>query len=249
MTRSRPTVLLTGGSGVLGTALRAIDPTLIAPPRAELDVADARAVDAALDRYRPATVIHAAALRGSRECETDPAACLAVNVGGTYHLARACLGGRVRLVYLSTDYVFDGERGGYAEDDPVDPVNLYARSKLAGELTVRTLGDSLVIRTAFYRRERWPWPTAFVDQFSSRLPVDLVAREVLRAAAGRLTGIVHIGGPRRSSYEIAREVDPAVRPIRLAAAGLRLPADVSLDSRRWRTFCDAAPSPEAGGGA
>lgn len=227
---------------MLGTALRAIDPTLIAPPRAELDVTDARAVDAALERYRPGAVIHAAALRGSRECEADPAACLAVNVGGTYHLARACLARRIRLVYLSTDYVFDGARGNYAEGDPVDPVNLYARSKLAGELIVRTLDDSLVIRTAFYRPGAWKFPTAFVDQFSSPQPVDVVAADVLRAAASGLTGVLHIGGPRRSAYEIAREIDPAVRPIRLADAGVRLPADVSLDSRRWRAFLVAGPA-------
>ncbi|MBI4013240.1 MAG: sugar nucleotide-binding protein [Candidatus Rokubacteria bacterium] len=240
MTAAPAAVLLTGGSGRLGTALRAADPTFVAPPRRELDVTDPGAVHAALARHRPATVIHAAALRGSRECEAAPADCLAINVGGTLTLARACLARGVRLVYVSTDYVFDGRRGHYAEGDAVNPVNLYARSKLAGELIVRTLADSLVVRTAFYRADGWKFPTAFVDQFSSQQPVEAVARDLVRAATSPLTGVLHIGGPRRSSYEVAREVDPAVRPIRLAEAGLALPADVSLDSSRWRAYLAGA---------
>jgi dTDP-4-dehydrorhamnose reductase len=206
-----------------------------------MDITDVHAVERTLDRRGPRIVIHAAALRGSRECEADPEKCLAVNVGGTYHVVRACGARGIRVVYVSTDYVFDGNRGQYAEDDPVAPVNHYARSKLAGELITRMLDDGLVIRTAFYRAGTWKFRTAFVDQFSSQQSVDVVAGEILLAAASPLTGVVHIGGLRRSTYEIARESDPAVQPARMADAGIRLPGDVSLDSRRWRAFVATAP--------
>ncbi|MBY6277856.1 SDR family oxidoreductase, partial [Symbiobacterium thermophilum] len=133
-------ILLTGGSGRLGIELRGLLPGIVAPPRSELDVTKPDTIDAALDRYRPQIVVHAAAYTNVAEAEVDRRSCWQVNVEGTRNLVRA-LGRRgIRLVHISTDYVFDGTRGGYREDDPVGPVcNFYALSKLVAEEIVRVL--------------------------------------------------------------------------------------------------------------
>lgn len=229
-------ILLTGGSGLLGRALRRIEPEIVAPPHAELDVTRPAEVAAALDRVRPRIVIHAAAIVGTRAGDEDPASCLDVNAGGTLHVARGCLATGARLVYVSTDYVFDGSRGGYREDDPVSPVNTYARSKVAGEMIALAVPNALIVRTSFCDGSAWKFPTAFVDQWTSRDVVDRIALELLAAARSPLTGLLHIGTERRSQFELAQRIDPSVRPLSLADVDLVLPRDVSLDSTRWRSW-------------
>jgi dTDP-4-dehydrorhamnose reductase len=181
-------------------------------------------------------VIHAAALVGARICEEQPDRCLDVNVGGTINLVLAARALGARLVYISTDYVFDGTAGPYRETDPVSPINLYGASKAAGERVVLGHGDALVIRTSFCSFHSWKFDGALTDQYSSRDDVLRIAPQVLEAAASSLRGILHIGGDRRSVYDLARSIEPGVKPLSIAATGLPLPRDVSLDRRRWQQY-------------
>ena len=229
-------VLLTGGAGRLGSELRQLLPGIVAPPRAELDVSDLASVSEALDRYQPSVVVHAAAYTDVSGAERDRRACWMSNVGGTRNLVRA-LGGRpLRLVHISTDYVFEGVSGGYAEDDPVGPVrNFYALSKLVAEEIARCAPGALVIRTSFRPRE-WPYPVAFTDVFTSQDYVDVIAPEVALAIR-HLDRIecdtLHIATERKSVYELASRRSPGVRPASKRGAGVDLPHDVSLDTSRW----------------
>jgi dTDP-4-dehydrorhamnose reductase len=226
--------LLTGGSGLLGSALLRIDPALVAPRHAEMEICDRRAVRAFFETHRPAVVIHAAAVVGAGVCEGQPQRCLDVNVGGTCNLVLAARAVSARLVYLSTDYVFDGTTGHYRETDPVSPINLYGRSKAAGEMVVMDLADSLVIRTSFCASDAWKYDGAFTDQYSSRDRVERIAPQILEAATSSLRGVLHIGGERRSLYDLARTIDASVKQLSIAATGLPLPRDVSLDCTRWQ---------------
>jgi dTDP-4-dehydrorhamnose reductase len=146
-------LLVFGGWGQLGTELaRAAEGRheLIRPKRAEADVTDAAAIEAAVRAVSPDVVIDAAAFHQVDRCEEDPAAAMAVNAIGAVNAARAAAAVGARAVFVSTDYVFDGEKGiGYAEGDPTSPVNLYGVSKAAGERGVRLVcPDSLVIRVS-----------------------------------------------------------------------------------------------------
>ncbi|MDG2375375.1 MAG: sugar nucleotide-binding protein, partial [Woeseiaceae bacterium] len=114
-------ILLTGGSGLLGTEIQKLDTTVEAPTRDELDITDAQAFAEYVRSCRPNVILHAAAVTDNREIEADPTDAIAVNIKGTANIVRACLGTRIRLVYLSTDYVYGGERGHYAETDEVLP--------------------------------------------------------------------------------------------------------------------------------
>src|SRR5581483_5276147 len=106
-----------------------------------LDVTDQRAVTAALAASRPAVVIHAAAMADVDACEREPERAEAVNARGTAHVADACASLGARLIYVSTDYVFDGEAGPYREDDPPQPLSVYGRTKLAGERAAAALAN------------------------------------------------------------------------------------------------------------
>jgi dTDP-4-dehydrorhamnose reductase len=114
-------ILLTGGSGLLGTELRQLEPDLLAPSRDELDITDAGAVETYVASHEPDIILHAAAMTSNREVEADPETARKVNVEGTANLVRACDGTRIRFVYLSTDYVYKGDKGDYSETDEVEP--------------------------------------------------------------------------------------------------------------------------------
>ena len=228
-------ILLTGGSGRLGTELQALLPDVVAPASSELELTRPESIVAALDKYRPSAVVHAAAYTDVKGAETNRARCWAVNVGGTRNLVKAL--GDTPLVHISTDYVFYGDTGGYTEDDPVGPVrNYYALSKLVAEAVVRVTPRHLVIRTSF-RPRQWPYPTAFEDLYTSQDYVDVIAPEI--ALAIRHLGAVpfdtlHIATERKSVFELARRRSDTVEPGSKADAGVDLPDDISLDTRRWR---------------
>jgi dTDP-4-dehydrorhamnose reductase len=97
------------------------------------DLADGRSLEAALLAFRPEAVLHAGAATDVDGCEREPALAWRTNVGGTEQAARACAALGARLVAVSTDYVFDGEAGPYAEEDLPNPRGVYARTKRCGE--------------------------------------------------------------------------------------------------------------------
>ncbi len=149
-------VLITGSGGQLGrdcTDLLAGTHTVLACPSARLDITCTEQVRATISEFRPQVVINCAAYTAVDRCEDDRERCMAVNGTGPAILARECAGISCRLIHISTDYVFSGERPvprPWTEDDPVDPLSAYGRSKLAGEEAVRDLlQDHLIIRTAW----------------------------------------------------------------------------------------------------
>jgi len=226
---------MTGGSGLLGTEIQKLDTTVEAPTRDELDITDEQAVAEYVRTCRPDVILHAAAVTDNREIETDPQDAIAVNIKGTANIASACLGTRIRLVYLSTDYVYGGERGNYAETDEVLPTNLYAWTKLAGEASVRAVPNHLIVRTSF-GSDQFPYPVAFSDKWSSKEYVDVIAPDILMAAASPLTGIVNIGGPRRTIYEYASLRNRDVQKIKRDDSVFESPADTSLDLSCWKQY-------------
>jgi dTDP-4-dehydrorhamnose reductase len=149
-------------------------------------------------------------------------------------VVRLCRTLDARLVYISTAYVFRGDRGQYREDDEVLPVNKYAWSKLGGECAARLYDNSLIIRTSFGPDE-FPYPKAFADQWTSRQSVSVAARDILRAVESGLTGVLHVGGPRRSVLEYARAVSPEkdVAALSVKEVSFAVPTDTSLDTTRF----------------
>lgn len=117
----------------------------------EVDITDLRAFQEVVIRQRPQAVIHAAAFTAVDECELQPAVAFRVNAEGTRHVALACRQARIPMLYVSTDYVFDGEKEGpYVESDSPHPLNVYGRSKLEGERYVSDLvGRFWIVRTSW----------------------------------------------------------------------------------------------------
>lgn len=117
--------------------------------RDQLDITDSRAVEDAVSRIKPHIVFHTAALTRVNLCEERPEEAWRVNVTGTANVCSAAAAAGSRLVYFSTDYVFDGRRSRpYLETDRPNPINEYGRSKLRGERCVEQMAGGHIVRTS-----------------------------------------------------------------------------------------------------
>ncbi len=146
-------VAVTGANGQLGKeiARQGAKHELILTDYDTLDVTDYSAVTAFMKTVRPDAVIHCAAYTNVDGAEADYDGAFRINAVGTQNLAAGCLETAARLVYISTDYVFDGQtRQPYREFDPVNPKNVYGLTKQHGEEIVRQLlGRHYIVRTAW----------------------------------------------------------------------------------------------------
>jgi dTDP-4-dehydrorhamnose reductase len=144
------TVLVTGGRGQLGRALtRRGGADLAAFDLPELDICDVRAVAARLDELAPSAVINAAAYTAVDKAESEVERAFAINRDGVATLAAACAERSIRLIHVSTDYVFDGAATTpYREGAPLHPLGVYGESKAAGELSALAAG-AVVVRTSW----------------------------------------------------------------------------------------------------
>ena len=125
--------------------------SLVALDRPGIDIADRQAVFGLVDRERPDCVINAAAYTAVDRAESEPDAAWAANCKGPANLAAVCAEAEIPLVHLSTDYVFDGTKTGpYREEDPVNPLGVYGKSKEAGDRAIReALPEHVILRTAW----------------------------------------------------------------------------------------------------
>jgi dTDP-4-dehydrorhamnose reductase len=146
-------VAIFGVGGQLGRAVAAHFATrhdVVAVDHDRADVRHAGAADDVVRSSQAGWVINCAAMTHVDRCENDPLAAFEVNAVGARNVARACAAARARLLHVSTDYVFDGEKNGaYVEEDVARPINAYGMSKLAGEWFVRAECEShVVVRTS-----------------------------------------------------------------------------------------------------
>jgi dTDP-4-dehydrorhamnose reductase len=155
-----PLILATGGSGQVGHHVaRWASGSAIPVGRRELDLTDPGSIAAALDRHAPEVVINAAAYTDVDGAEADEAGARAVNSDGVESLAVACRERGIRLIHLSTDYVFSGEVPGGGDPatapalephDPTEPATAYGRTKLAGErAALAAYPETTIVRTAW----------------------------------------------------------------------------------------------------
>lgn len=147
------TILVTGGTGQLATALVALagGRDLVALGRPTLDFDQPDHIQDLLAVHRPSLIINAAAYTAVDKAEADEAAAFRANASGPAILARYCAAADVPLIHVSTDYVFDGTKGApYVETDPANPIGVYGASKRAGEIAVlAACPKALILRTSW----------------------------------------------------------------------------------------------------
>ena len=250
---------ITGAGGLIGhhlaqtASLYAPQRDVVALTRTQLDLADFPAVRREFRRQRPGLVIHCAALSRSPACDADPALARKVNVEITALLAE--LAAEIPFVFFSSDLVFDGAAGNYDEQAPVNPLSVYAETKVAAEQVVLRNLRHTVVRTSLNSgpsptgdravdeqvRKAWQGGKTlrlFTDEFRCPIPAAVTARTVWELMGQNRPGVYHIAGRERlSRWEIGQilaaswpELTPRMQPASLTeAVGSRRPPDTSLN--------------------
>lgn len=233
-------VLITGGSGILGAELKKVFPNVIAPTHEELDICGKNSVFDFFKKEDIDLVIHAAAVTKIRLCEENRNLAMDVNVNGTRNLVDTIikLKKNTRFIYISTACVFDGHSGMYKESSIPYPENFYALTKLLGEYEVKKMNNYLIVRTNFVSKQKWPYPKAFTDRFGTYLFANQIAEGLKEVDNANLEGFVHIVGDRKiSMFEIAKMTTPEVLPMTIKEySGPRLTMDMTLDTERWKKY-------------
>lgn len=254
-------VLVTGAGGLLGGQVawtfsqRGID--AFAFNHAALDVTDADAVRERLNAIRPQVVVHCAAMTNVDACERDPDRATEVNADGSRNVAAAAVEVDAAIVAVSTDYVFDGENAPYTENSPTDPIQVYGRSKLAGEDAVREANPRhFIVRSAWIYgpggknflsklpvlAETNESISAVVDQFGSPTYAPDLAEGIAALAETDAYGTLHIVNEGRCSFaefcETAVKLlisDLRVEHVKLADLGRPAPRprDTTMIGAAW----------------
>jgi dTDP-4-dehydrorhamnose reductase len=269
-------LLITGASGQLGGyVLRELQGTNFAVEawsharRGELfgfalrpiDLAQTGALALAFREARPDAVLHLAARSVVADCYRNPDEARKINVGGTALLAELAADAGARMIYVSTDMVFDGNKGHYREDDTAEPLSTYGQSKRGGEASVLAGPRGLVVRVGLMfgptvigrpyffdqqlrKMQDGQRATWFEDEWRSPIGLQTAALGLLELVRSDVTGILHVGGPERlSRLEMGQRLaatyglDQAlVVPIKQASVPTPepRPRDLSLDCSKWR---------------
>lgn len=230
-------ILVTGAGGQLGKDLIRLFPAnklgkISGFTHREWDVTDALQTEEIMRSIKPDIVIHCAAYTQVDDCESNRNHAYAVHVKGSRHLACICRELGARLVYVSTDYVFDGTKEeGYTEDDFPRPINVYGRTKRLGEKWVQRLTDDhLIVRTSWlYGKHGHNFVRTIskkcleesdlyvvADQWGCPTYTAHLAQKIFTLIQNDVCGIMHVAGDGYCSWfefasEIARQVKGKAR--------------------------------------
>ncbi len=236
-----------------------------------VDLTNQEAVTRAFHQIQPEVVVHTAALSAVGDCYRNPELARQINVDGTQRLAELCSQTKTRMIYTSTDMVFDGVKGNYNETEEANPLSIYGRSKREAEKTIFGMANVLIVRIsllfgpsllpdrpAFFDKQvqslRQGQPVrCFTDEWRTPLSLKTAAQTLLALISQPMEGLLHVGGPERLSrldmgLRLARHwgvSEKLVVPIQREDIGAPepRPRDASLDSRRWRQRCPDHPWP------
>jgi dTDP-4-dehydrorhamnose reductase len=256
---NRSPIWVTGAGGLIGNYLLQTAPQCAAGApvtgftRAQLDLADFTTVRKAFGQQRPQAVVHCAALSRTTECQSNPSLAHKLNVEVTAVLAE--LAAAIPFVFFSSDLVFDGRSGNCAEDAPVNPLSVYAESKVVAEQIVLANPRHLVVRTSlnggisptgdrgFNEQMLNAWIAGqslklFTDEFRSPIPAEATARATWELLRRNKSGLYHVAGSERlSRWQIGQllaarcpQLSPKMEPVSLQDyRGAPRPPDTSLD--------------------
>ncbi len=199
--------LVTGGDGQLARALTQLPPRQIelrAPNRTELDICDTNTLASQLDDFRPDVIINTAAYTGVDRADLQPTKANHVNADAVGRLGALCADRDIRIIHLSTDYVFPGTGDEpYKPNDPTHPVNQYGKSKLEGEKSLLASGaDCLIIRTSWLYA---PWGNNFLTSMHKLMEKKLML-QIICDQTGTPTSVLDLAPV---IWHFAMEKDPA----------------------------------------
>ena len=228
-------IIFTGGSGRFGEVFKKKTnfKDILFPTKKELDILNLKQIQRYLLKKKPNILIHAAGLSRPMDIhEKQINLSIDNNIIGTCNLVKVCKKLKIKLVYLSTSYVYPGSKGNYKETSPLLPYNNYAWSKLGGECAVQMYKNSLILRVCMTEKP-------FIHKFAFK---DLITNFIFHEDVVRIfpkliqkKGIINLGGKTNSVYAFAKKFNKNIKGIKAKKLlGKKIPLNHSMNLKKLR---------------
>jgi dTDP-4-dehydrorhamnose reductase len=208
-------IVITGGNGRFGSVLKKINNknNLLFPSKKKLNILKFNSLKNYLKIKRPKILIHLAGLSRPMDIhDKNINKSIDLNIIGTANIVKVCSLLRIKLVYFSTHYVYPCNKGNYAENSPLLPINNYAWSKLGGEAAVQMFKNSLILRLCM-TESPFVHKSAFANVKSNFIFHEDVAKILFKLINKK--GIINVGGKKQTIYNFAKKNNPSVKKIYL----------------------------------
>ena len=209
------TILISGGNGKFSNALIKINKKyrILAPNKKQMNILSQNSIANFISKHKVDYFIHAAAFTTPMaKHETELEKSISTNIIGSANVALSCLKKKIKLIYISTNFVYPGKKGNYTEDSNLSPVNEYGWSKLGGECAMQIYKNTLTLRICM-NDDFFPHKSAFTNYLTSFLKKTEAARITLKLLDKK--GVINIGGEKQSAYNYAKNLNSKVKKIKL----------------------------------
>jgi len=198
-----PKIIVTGSDGRFGKILQKINKKMIFRSKKQLNILSQKSISKNFKKYKPNYILHLAGLsRPMKIHEKDINKSIDLNIIGTCNLVKEASKFRAKIIYISTSYVYPGNRGNYNEEDALKPWNNYSWSKLGGECAVQMYKNSLIIRLCMTEKP-FVHSKAYANVKSNFIYQEDAAKLIIRILNKK--DIINVGGPSQTIYKFAKK--------------------------------------------
>jgi len=228
-------ILVTGGNGRFAKILRKKNVllNLYFTSKKECNILDLNSLEKIIKKIKPKIIMHCAGLsRPMNIHEKDIIKSINLNIIGTANVVKMCKKFKIKLIYFSTGYVYEGTKGNYSEKDPVKPFNNYGLSKLGGECAVQMYKRSLILRITMTEK---PF---LHDKAYTNLKSNYMFHEDLVNILPKLInkkGIINVGGDTQSVFNFAKKYNNKIVPIKLTKKN-KLPLNQTMSLKKLKAI-------------
>ena len=226
-------ILVTGGEGRFAKVLKQknIKLNLIFADKKQCNILKINSIESIIKKTKPKTILHCAGLsRPMIVHERDINKSIDLNIIGTANITKICQKYKIKLIYFSTSYVYEGTKGNYSEADSIKPFNNYGLSKMGGESAVAMYKNSLILRIAMTEK-----PFLFKKAFTNLKSNYLFHEDLVHILPKLINkkGIINIGGKSQSIYNFAKKYNPKVKKIK-APKNFKLPLNQTMNIKKLK---------------
>ena len=208
-------IVITGGSGRFGSILQKKYKSnkLFYPNKKLLNILSIKSIEKYLKKIKPKFLIHLAGLsRPMKIHDNNISKSIDLNIIGTANITKICSKLNIKLIYFSTNYVYEGKRGNYSETDPLFPKSNYAWSKLGGEASVQMYPNSLILRICMTEKP-FVHKKAFYNVKTNFIFQEQVAKIIFKIL--NYKGVINLGGNIQTVYNFAKKFNNNIKKIYL----------------------------------
>tara|TARA_A100001037_G_scaffold301067_1_gene329779 strand:- start:1373 stop:2083 length:711 start_codon:yes stop_codon:yes gene_type:complete len=226
-------ILVTGGGGRFAKVLAKYNQklNLFFVNKKECNILNENSINKAIKKIKPKIIFHCAGLsRPMSVHEKNIEKSIDANIIGTANIVKACKRKKIKLIYFSTGYVYNGSKGNYAENDGTKPFNNYGLSKLGGECAVSMYNNSLILRITMIEKP-FPYNKAFYDLKSNFMFHEDLVKILPKIISQK--GILNVGGPSQSVFNFAKKTKKNLKKIS-AKKNSSLPLNQTMNLKKLK---------------